>query len=593
VTPGATDLTPAQIAAYFALRAPGLTEVAPGKAQGACPICRARSGFTADTATGAWACAACRDSGPEIVMLAMALNAEILEKAKAEIALLVAMNPASDPPTDRGRANPLGVSQPTERWTHPETRASCDSQMRPREVGAASAMDRAGEAPPSPAIPPPNMGAAALWYAKNGIRVFPLHYPAGGGCSCRKPDCGKHTGKHPLTPKGFLDATTDVAQVEAWWHQWPDANIGMPTGAVTKRIVMDSDPRNGGPEDREGIIRRFGPIPDGAAEVCTGGDGRHTHLGWDGGPVPKTLAPGIDLKGDGGYVVLPPSSHFSGKRYLVDGLNIKVLLNPAPAPDWLKKLISAAPNGVNGRAKAGSAPAGEKWPEGERNNRLTSVAGIMRRRGLSREAIQAALLEENRLRCDPPLPEAEVCAIAASVARYGPEANYHVNGVYGLQPTDEYAHSSGTEATGEASAPANESPHSAGANWPDPLKEEAFYGLAGECVRMVEPHTEADPAALLIQLLVEFGNLIGRGPYYLVEAIRHFCNLFAVIVGQTSKSRKGTSLGQVQALFGQVDSEWCTGRVMGGLSSGEGLIWGVRDEISELVGVQEEGPGPP
>jgi hypothetical protein len=171
----------------------------------------------------------------------------------------------------------------------------------------------------------------------------------------------------------------------------------------------------------------------------------------------------------------------------------------------------------------------------------------------------------------------------------GPERNYRVNSVYGVAPTDEEAHSSGVEAAGDTGAQANESPHSAGVNWPEPPKEEAFYGLAGECVRMVEPHTEADPAALLIQLLVAFGSLVGRGPYYLVEAIRHFCNLFAVIVGQTSKSRKGTSLGQVQALFGQVDSEWCAGRVMGGLSSGEGLIWAVRDEIRDLAPIKERG----
>jgi len=132
-------------------------------------------------------------------------------------------------------------------------------------------------------------------------------------------------------------------------------------------------------------------------------------------------------------------------------------------------------------------------------------------------------------------------------------------------------------------------PHSSGTNWPDPLKGAAFYGLAGEWVRLIEPHTEADPVALLVQFLVCFGNLIGRGPHYLVEATRHFCNLFAVIVGQTSKARKGTSLGQVQALFGEIDAEWCSGRQMGGLSSGEGLIWNVRDEV--LRGGQVVDPG--
>jgi hypothetical protein len=116
-----------------------------------------------------------------------------------------------------------------------------------------------------------------------------------------------------------------------------------------------------------------------------------------------------------------PSLHKSGKRYEFDGLAGKeALLSVAPAPDWLNKAIAAAR--TSDRANAESIAADEKWPEGNRNNRLASIAGIMRRPGLSHAAIQAALLEENRLRCDPPLPEDEVCAIATSVARYEPSA---------------------------------------------------------------------------------------------------------------------------------------------------------------------------
>ena len=125
--------------------------------------------------------------------------------------------------------------------------------------------------------------------------------------------------------------------------------------------------------------------------------------------------------------------------------------------------------------------------------------------------------------------------------------------------------------------------------WPDPLTDEAYHGLAGDWVRTVEPHTEADPVALLIQLLVAFGNLIGRKPYYTAEADRHYTNLFAVIVGQTAKGRKGTSLGQVLRAFNGIDEDWCKRRTMGGLSSGEGLIWAVRDEILENVAIREKG----
>ena len=115
------------------------------------------------------------------------------------------------------------------------------------------------------------------------------------------------------------------------------------------------------------------------------------------------------------------------------------------------------------------------------------------------------------------------------------------------------------------------------AGWPDPLGAAAMHGLAGEFVEIVEPHSEADPAALLIQLLVGFGNVIGRGPYFLAEADFHRMNLFTILVGSTSKGRKGSSLGQVRKVLAGVDDEWNRSRVVSGMSSGEGLIWRVRD----------------
>jgi hypothetical protein len=126
-------------------------------------------------------------------------------------------------------------------------------------------------------------------------------------------------------------------------------------------------------------------------------------------------------------------------------------------------------------------------------------------------------------------------------------------------------------------------------NWPEALRPEAFHGVAGELVRMIEPHSEADPAALLLQFLVGFGSLMGRQAHFMAEADRHFMNLFAVIVGQTAKGRKGTSLGQIQRILGEIDRTWCDARIVGGLASGEGLIWAVRDEIWERVPIREKG----
>ena len=125
--------------------------------------------------------------------------------------------------------------------------------------------------------------------------------------------------------------------------------------------------------------------------------------------------------------------------------------------------------------------------------------------------------------------------------------------------------------------------------WPDPPDGAAYYGMAGDIVGMIEPHTEADPAALLIQLLVGFGNTVHRAPHFMAEADRHGMNLFAVLVGETSKGRKGASWGHIRRLMHAVDEGWADERIMGGLSSGEGLIWAVRDPIYKTEPIKEKG----
>jgi hypothetical protein len=115
--------------------------------------------------------------------------------------------------------------------------------------------------------------------------------------------------------------------------------------------------------------------------------------------------------------------------------------------------------------------------------------------------------------------------------------------------------------------------------WPDPLVEEAYCGLAGQIVRTIERHTEADPAALLLQFLVSLGNVIGHSAHFVAEATPHALNLFAALVGATSKGRKGTSFDHIRRIFKAVDPDWVSNRVQSGLSSGEGLIYAVRDSV--------------
>jgi hypothetical protein len=241
---------------------------------------------------------------------------------------------------------------------------------------------------------------AAVEYALRGLPVFPV-----------RPD------KKPYTGHGFKDAMTDTAAIAAAWTRWPEAGVGMPTGAASGLIVIDIDPRHGGDVTLDECQKRFGPLPH-TVESLTGGGGRHLFFRYPGKPIPCSagrLGSGLDVRADGGYVVLPPSHHESGRTYEWEGSSTLGDLEVAELPAaWLKAIEEEVPKAEPSRGTEGVIP------EGQRNNVLTSLAGTMRRRGMTPEAIEAALGVENRDRCDPPLSEAEVRTIARSVGRYTP-----------------------------------------------------------------------------------------------------------------------------------------------------------------------------
>jgi hypothetical protein len=116
--------------------------------------------------------------------------------------------------------------------------------------------------------------------------------------------------------------------------------------------------------------------------------------------------------------------------------------------------------------------------------------------------------------------------------------------------------------------------------WPT-LSGDAYHGLAGDVVRQIEPHTEADPVAILLQFLTAVGNIIGGCPYHQIEGDRHRTNLFVVLVGDSAKARKGTAWGRVKGIVRLADEQWYGDRTKGGLSSGEGFINEVRDQRKE------------
>jgi hypothetical protein len=132
------------------------------------------------------------------------------------------------------------------------------------------------------------------------------------------------------------------------------------------------------------------------------------------------------------------------------------------------------------------------------------------------------------------------------------------------------------QSTGHAPVPPLSSTTGATAAWPK-LDHAAYHGVVGEVVRTIEPHTEADPIAILLQLLIYVGNMIDGTPHYVVESDRHAGNMFCVLVGQSAKGRKGTSGGRARAVVKAADELWVEQRMKGGLSTGEGLINEVRD----------------
>jgi hypothetical protein len=125
--------------------------------------------------------------------------------------------------------------------------------------------------------------------------------------------------------------------------------------------------------------------------------------------------------------------------------------------------------------------------------------------------------------------------------------------------------------------------------WPEPPAREVYTGIVGEIVDHIAPETEADPVAVLIQVLIGIGNLIGRSAHMRVESSRHYCNEYAVLVGDSGKARKGTSEDRARAILETVDPDWARKRIKTGLASGEGLIEAVRDARSEMQPVKSKG----
>jgi hypothetical protein len=154
----------------------------------------------------------------------------------------------------------------------------------------------------------------AIAYARRGWPVLPLHSFVNGSCTCGHRECTK---KHPWTEHGFNDASTDEATIHTWFELFPNANLAIATGAPSGLVVVDLDPKHGGFDSALELAKKHGEFPP-TPEVATGGGGRHLYFRHPGKPTKSTsskVAPGVDIRADGGYIVAPPSKHASGVVY--------------------------------------------------------------------------------------------------------------------------------------------------------------------------------------------------------------------------------------------------------------------------------------
>jgi putative DNA primase/helicase len=252
---------------------------------------------------------------------------------------------------------------------------------------------------------PSNSAAAAVWMAERlGWHPFPV-------AADKKPFAGTH---------GCLDATNDVERVNELFAAHPNANVAVATGIASGFFVVDVDVKNGvGWTGFQAFQQKHGTLPE-TLTIDTPSGGKHFLFKY---PDNRTIGnPGvlkefhIDIRGQGGYIVAPPSTLRTGGRYRISH-DVPI----ARAPEWLLELIGKKTR-VPVKAAAPSVTNGIS--EGGRNSMLCSIAGTLRRRGANEQAIIGALHSFNEAQCEPPLDASEVERIGHSVARYAPEVRH-------------------------------------------------------------------------------------------------------------------------------------------------------------------------
>lgn len=208
------------------------------------------------------------------------------------------------------------------------------------------------------------------------------------------------------------------AEVRGWYAAWPGAGVAIVTGAASGLVVLDVDPAHGGDESLAALEQVHGTLPP-TVEAVTGGGGRHLYFTHPGGDIRNRtgLAPGLDLRADGGIVIAPPSMHPSGRPYRWREGRSPADIPLASPPDWLVGREDDEDHPLGHPMSHWRALARDGVDAGRRNATIASFTGHLLWHGIDLEVALELMLAWNRFRCRPPLADDEVVRTVRSIAR--------------------------------------------------------------------------------------------------------------------------------------------------------------------------------
>ena len=473
-------------------------------------------------------------------------------------------------------------------------------------------------APLNPAVTAPRR-TAAMHYASIGWPVFPAYSVVDALCTCGDPAC-KSKGKHPRTANGFKSATRTMSQIGG--RDWEASNIGVATGTPSGMFALDIDPRNGGDDSLNDLEAANGKLPD-TLTAKTGGGGRHFFFKMPRGvSIPcsaNKVGPGIDIKGDLGYVIVAPSVTAGSYEWL--DCDLPTVNEIVDAPEWLLQLITSKRPATPPQpiAAVAAAPA------------IVSVAAPAK--VLSKDAleeIESALDfikdwddRDRWLQVGMALHSTNAGEVAFNLwadwskqsDKYDPadlhrvwnsfkprEDGVGMGTIFKLATENDWQQSlvAGVDTSGilKQAQQAGQTVAIEAAPVEHPQMDSlGFHGILKNVVDAGTATSEASKIAVAANTIAYFCAMIGRNAYQEIgDSVVH-CRPFFLLTGQSSKARKGTSESFPRKLFRRVDKILAERAAAGGnlgeanfwylkersgLSSGEGLAYQVRDESEKV-----------